>query len=225
MSILIDIAIFFSLLLSIKNGYGLSKLRRYIGYEEFNRKWKKKISGKRYEPKILPEKNGEYLDEPGLLAAREYKDVAAWLHKIYENSEWGFEDSASLSNRDNTPAREVFVYYNQQRVGNIEIRWLDTRLKKSDFDEISVALHLHNARQFDGYSVVDLAHQVARIVQPLDCQPDYWNSLETRIISKLILSSWQTNSVINEYEDRDQTLVFGFSGSGAWYKSRLKSEG
>jgi hypothetical protein len=214
-----------SFLISLVCLYGLSKIRRFVGYQDKGQKWKRKILGKRYVPKILPEKNGEYLEDSKLLAVREYADVAAWLHQIYENSEWGFQDSGQLCNRDHRVAREILVYYNQQRVGAIEIAWPFLRLKKQNLDEIWVTFRLYNARQFDGYSVVDLAHQVARIVQPLECSPEYWDRLEMKIISKLILSNWQAYSVISEYEDRDQTLVFSFSGSGGWYKSTLKSAG
>ena len=214
MTSFIEFCAMLALCLSIWGGYRVSQLSRHIGYEETSRRWRKKTHGKRFVPKILPEKPESILRDDDLSNIREFSGAADWLNKVYADYCWSFQDTGilKLHHLAGGAYREIDVYYNQQRTGRIKIVCPNI---PGDHEQVRIHLDLMNARRFDGTSVYDLASSISEIVHPqLENRPQF----DTMIVSKMLQLTWQVGEDANSNPDLELTFV----GKGSWFRSFQK---
>jgi hypothetical protein len=211
MTTFIEICSIFALSLSLWSGYRASQLSRHIGYEEASRRWKKKIRGKRFAPKALPEKFDVVLADDDLANIREFAGAADWLNEIYSDNCWGFQDTGVLKLYDLSGGsyREIDIYYNQQKMGFIKIICANIPGYEG---EVQISVDIMNARQFDGKLIYDLAKSISQIVHP---RPENIQPLDSMIASKMLQLTWQ----VGEEANSNPNLALTFVGKGSWFRS------
>lgn len=209
-----------ALALAATNALGLRAVKRFVGFEEATRKWKKAIKGPRYKPKRLPEKDPEELREYDLANIREFAGVDDWLNQLYTDSAWSFQDTGILKQEDlhGGAYREIEIRYNQQVTGWIKV--IRPRWNLSGTEPVIVELDLINARQFHGSDVYGLALTLSEIVHP--AEEDTTSSREV-ILMMMVRLMWQ----VGEETIVNPDFKVSFKGTGEWwmgYRSRVAED-
>lgn len=199
-----------ALALAATNALGLRAVKRFVGFEEATRKWKKAIKGPRYKPKRLQEKDPEELREYDLANIREFEGVDDWLNGVYGDNAWSFQDTGVLKQEDlhGGAYRTIEVRYNQQITGWIKV--IRPRWNLSGGEPVIVELDLINARQFQGSDVYGLAYTLSEIVHP--AEKDTMSSRE-KILTEMVRVIWR----VGEEAIVNPDFEVSFEGTGEWW--------
>lgn len=185
----------------------VQKIRKHIHLDDTTptRKWKKRIEGKRYVPKYIPDQVPSRADKRDIAFYRDTADITKYLNAIYSETPWAFQDTGKLDGglgSEKGAEREIEVWHNQ-----VKTAWISLSSRgygQGELSHVFVYLDLINGRIFDGHEIHGLAQTVASLV----CNTtDELRAAETSIHRTMIDAIWQIGGAFG-----NPSIEFRFMG-------------
>jgi hypothetical protein len=180
-----------ALTLSVGLLWEVQKIRKHIHLDDMTptRKWKKRIEGKRYVPKHIPDQVPSGAGKRDIAFYRDTVGITKYLNAIYSETPWAFQDAGKLDGglgSEKGAERTIEVWHNQIKTAWICLSSIDYGDRESSY--VSAELDLINGRIFDGHEIHGLAHTVASLVCTTT---DERQAAETSIHRTMIDAMWQ----------------------------------